>query len=367
MLKENFPALTGIRAISAYMVFLYHLISFRDNIFPPQIFDILNEFHVGVTMFFVLSGFLITHRYYETINFDFKQYIRNRFARIYPMYFVLTSITFLYTIFFYDNSIKTLFKVYITSITFTRSFFKDYIFGGIAQGWSLTVEEMFYFCAPLFFFLLKKSKIYLIIIPVVLISFGFLLERIFGGYDIYGFMKSDTFILDFTFFGRISEFMIGIALSLFVNKFKNKLKTKHVTFFGISMISCFIYFLSIINAGDGTEIGIVSYWGKLINNLLLPLLGIAPLYWGLITEETCFSKILSTRLFLLLGSSSYMFYLIHAGVFSEILLKMTDNLFIIWILLNLLAIILYKYAETPLNNYFRNLKYSSISSSRTVN
>ena len=133
------------------------------------------------------------------------------------------------------------------------------------------------------------------------------------------------------------------------------------------MISCSIYFLSIINTGDGTEIGIVSYWGKLINNLLLPLFGIAPLYWGLITEETYFSKILSTRLFLVLGSSSYMFYLIHVGVFSRILLEMTDNLFVIWILLNLLAIILYKYAEIPLNNYFRNFKHLSISFPRTIN
>ena len=355
MNKQIFPALTGFRAIAAYMVFLYHLISFRENIFSPELFDLFNEFHVGVTMFFVLSGFLITHRYYGTKDFNFRDYIKNRFARIYPMYFILTTATLIYFAVFDNDFNKTTLKVYLLSITFLRSFFKDYIFAGIGQGWTLTVEEMFYFSAPFLFFLVKRNKFYLFIIPIIMISLGLLLESFFGPLNIYGFLKSETFIIDFTYFGRITEFVIGIGLSLFYNEYNNKFRTKYVTIIGLLITFSFVFLMSKINTGDGSEIGITSYWGKLINNLLMPLFGIAPLYWGLMTEKTFLSRILSTKLALLLGSSSYIFYLIHVGMFSRFFLLITSNLILVFIFLNIVSILMYKFLETPLNRFFRKL------------
>ena len=89
------PALTGVRAIAAYFVFFHHY-NQLDFSYPIQ--RTLNEFHMGVTMFFVLSGFLICMRYYgnsEITGSWFRKYIKNRIARIYPMYFFLTLLTFL--------------------------------------------------------------------------------------------------------------------------------------------------------------------------------------------------------------------------------------------------------------------------------
>ena len=56
-MKSNtyLPALTGVRAIAAFMVFFHH---FNQASFPYPIYRVLNEFHTGVTVFFVLSGFL---------------------------------------------------------------------------------------------------------------------------------------------------------------------------------------------------------------------------------------------------------------------------------------------------------------------
>src|SRR5690606_34174966 len=84
--EKYFKPLTGVRAIAAFMVYLHHFnpITQNNNFKYPYLF--INEFHVGVTLFFVLSGFLIAYRYSEMNNFSFKNYFVNRFARIYPMY-----------------------------------------------------------------------------------------------------------------------------------------------------------------------------------------------------------------------------------------------------------------------------------------
>jgi peptidoglycan/LPS O-acetylase OafA/YrhL len=158
-MKENyFKALTGVRVIAAYMVFIHHKNPFDENFFGTSIFDFFREFHIGVTIFFVLSGFLIAYRYFEEENINFKYYLVKRFARIYPVYFVLTTVTFLGYAIYYSKLDMNNLGLYFFNITFLRGFFDDLKFTGIAQGWSLTVEECFYFLAPLFLFLLKKVK-----------------------------------------------------------------------------------------------------------------------------------------------------------------------------------------------------------------
>jgi len=78
--KQHFPALTGIRAAGAMAVFFVHL---PFNVGRKIIIDVM-------PFFFVLSGFLIVYLYFndEAVQKgQFKKYIVNRFARIYPVYF----------------------------------------------------------------------------------------------------------------------------------------------------------------------------------------------------------------------------------------------------------------------------------------
>ena len=355
--NKNYPALTGIRAIAAYMVFVHHFNPFDKEIFGNGISGFFAEFHVGVTIFFVLSGFLIANRYYNETQFNFKEYLLKRFARIFPMYFLLTSATFLFWFIrtsmpinqSINQSINQLFADYLFNITFLRGFFDDLKFSGIAQGWSLTVEECFYFLAPLFFILVKKNKIHLFLIPIITISFGLLLVFIFSGSNNLGFMNSNNFMLDFTIFGRISEFVVGLALSIFVNEYKIKLK--YITYLGVFMVIFFIFLLSIIDPlnGYGTEL----VFGKIINNLLLPLFGISLLFYGIITEKTVLSRILSSKIFQLLGKSSYVFYLIHMGIVVNVLHKINNNLLFIFLSINIISILLYEFIEKPVNEYLR--------------
>ena len=191
------PALTGVRAIAAFLVFFHHA---NQAEFPFPLFRVLNEFHIGVTVFFVLSGFLICLRYYDTCEITgawFRKYLKNRIARIYPMYMVLTLGTFAYAWYTNDESIYNGFTwhwgVLLMNIFFFRGFFDDLKFTGVAQGWSLTVEECFYFSAPFFFRQIKKDKRAMIYLPLLVLGIGVLLVAIFSNFNWWGFYGNYRF------------------------------------------------------------------------------------------------------------------------------------------------------------------------------
>jgi peptidoglycan/LPS O-acetylase OafA/YrhL len=356
--KINWPALSGVRALAAFMVFLHHYNPFTPQIFGVYISNFFKELHVGVTLFFVLSGFLIANRYYFQKSFHFRNFMINRMARIYPIYFILTTLTFIgLAIFKGENNVNKIF-VYLANITFIRGYFENYKFSGIAQGWSLTVEETFYCLAPLFFYTIRRSKMTLLFWPIGCLTLGTLLVFIFKSTTYYGFMQSNTFMLLYTFFGRCFEFFFGIALALFLHKTSKYINTKLFTYIGLLIILVCIFVISLLGSGVGS--GVSHPIGIFTNNFILPLFGICVFYYGLIKENTMISKILSSKYVVLLGKSSYVFYLIHI-TFIDLYLKLVNrsdmNLFhfaIVFIAINIISIFLFKYLEEPLHRYVRN-------------
>ena len=356
--KTNFfDELTGVRAIAAFLVFFHHHNMFYAQKYGSFLHDFVNEFHVGVTVFFVLSGFLICYRYYDNIEIRNKkwivQYIQNRVARIYPMYFLITTLTFI-ILFLQSEHLLYDVKLYLANITFLRGFFQSVAFTGVGQGWSLTVEECFYFSAPVLFTLSRRVKLF---IPFLVIFFiGVLLVLLFSGINYYGFFGNFKFMLSYTFFGRCFEFFVGISLALFYKKNQYRLKsaTTYWTFAGIFWMAGCIALLVLVK---GDQIfGVFTYRGIFINNILLPL-GIAMLFWGLITEKTIIKRILSTKLFVLLGKSSYTFYLIHQGLIALFVFKFTDNVLVAFVLINILSIVLFKLIEEPSNKWLRSIRF----------
>ncbi|HVV54442.1 MAG TPA: acyltransferase [Mucilaginibacter sp.] len=388
--QQNYiPALTGVRAMAAYLVFISHFEYTFDEGFPHFLRRFFVEFHIGVTIFFVLSGFLIAFRYYDNFHLKkewFMQYLKNRVARIYPMYFLLTTTVFIYYYFSRDASIVNNFPspvgLFFMNITFVRGFFHQLKFTGIAQGWSLTVEECFYFSAPIIFYIIHRyKKYYLQIISIT--GFGFLLVLIFRNVNWYGFFGNFTFMMIYTFFGRCFEFFVGIRLALMIRKNgvarKNKLKFTYLGFFGIFFC---VWLMSVYPIPPGWFAGLQSPWGILTNNYLLPIM-IAMFFYGLITETTVMRRVLANPFIELLGKSSYIFYLIHLGYMyifisnginwlNDRVFNLYDKWGVDWnspfqydalnivyafILLNAISIILFKFIEEPLNHYIRKSNF----------
>jgi peptidoglycan/LPS O-acetylase OafA/YrhL len=384
-LQNYIPALTGVRALAAYLVFISHYCYVFDDNFPHIVQRFFGEFHIGVSIFFVLSGFLITFRYYKNFHLTtgwFKQYLKNRVARIYPMYFLLTVCAFIYFFITKDQSITKGFAhpvaLLIMNVTFIRGFFYQFWDTGIAQGWSLTVEECFYFSAPVIFLIAKKyNKFY--IQPVVITAFGIMMIFIFSHINWYGFFGNFPFVMLFTFFGRCFEFFVGVQLARMVlNKGFTRTNKVGYTYLGFILIFLCVLVMAFQPIPKGWAAGVESPAGIITNNYFL-CIAVAIFFYGILTETTVFKKILAHPFVELLGKSSYIFYLIHLGWMynlfhtavnnlNEYVFSLYDkwgltwhspfeydslNLLYAFILLNVISVTLFKLIEEPLNHYIR--------------
>jgi peptidoglycan/LPS O-acetylase OafA/YrhL len=387
-LQNYIPALTGVRALAAYLVFISHYAYAFDENFPRGVQRFLNEFHIGVTIFFVLSGFLIAFRYFDNFKLTgdwFRQYLKNRVARIYPMYFLLTLGAFVSFYFTHDAKITGGFNpigLFLMHITFLRGFFDQLKFTGIAQGWSLTVEECFYFSAPfIFYFAQRYRKFY--IQPIVITGLGVLLVLTFRNVNWHGFFDNFTFMMLYTFLGRCFEFFAGIQLALIVRKQKlDGNSKKKLTYVGFGLIFLCVWIMSLLPIPKNEVAGLHNPWGIFTNNYLLAA-SIALFFYGLLTETTILKKVLSNKFVELLGKSSYIFYLIHLGymydflhehfnVWNDKIFELYDKWGVDWsspfqydnlnvlyafIILNAVSIGLFKLIEEPLNHYIRKSNF----------
>jgi peptidoglycan/LPS O-acetylase OafA/YrhL len=388
-LQNYIPALTGVRALAAYLVFVSHYFYVFDDTFPHIVQRFLGEFHIGVSIFFVLSGFLITFRYYNNFHLTtdwFKQYLKNRVARIYPMYAILTICAFVYFFITKDEGITKGFQhpiaLLVMNITFIRGFFYQFWDTGIAQGWSLTVEECFYFSAPLIFLVAKKyNKFY--IQPVIITAFAIGMVLIFSHVNWHGFFGNFPFVMLFTFFGRCFEFFVGVQLARIVlNKGFERTNKIVYTYLGFLLILLCVLVMAFQPVPKGWVAGVQSPTGIIVNNYFL-CIAVALFFYGILTENTVFKKVLANPFVELLGKSSYIFYLIHLGWMYNLIHQGTEwlndyafelydqwgvdwhspfeydklNLLYAFILLNAIAILLFKTIEEPLNHYIRKSNF----------
>ncbi|MBI3534495.1 MAG: acyltransferase [Deltaproteobacteria bacterium] len=353
--KINIPALTGLRTIAAYFVFLYHYAP-SEAVIGRFIYGIFRELHIGVTIFFVLSGFLITIRYYATTKISLPWligYFKNRFARIYPVFFCTMAATLIVQ--GNQHPISCL-----LNLTMTGGFLNNNYLA-IPQAWSLTVEECFYMSAPFIFFIARKSKgLILSLVTVYLI--GAVLIGL--GLNEPGYFENISQAMLRTYFGRGFEFFCGIYLGLFVLKNNNSkvLSRSGVaifTYLGVAGIFIVTVLLSMI-AAKINNTALSHPVGIFLNNFILPPC-IAVLIYGLVSERTSLGKFLSLRIMVFLGKSSYTFYLLHVGILSGILLKYTPiNNIELFVLINLISMAIYVVFEEPMQKFIKNMKLKFI-------
>ncbi|HZT04077.1 MAG TPA: acyltransferase [Steroidobacteraceae bacterium] len=290
--KERYPALTGIRAFGAIAVFFAH-------------FPLRPDWHIVINVmafFYALSGFLIVRIYHEQAQIRsawLSKYFINRFARIYPVYFLLLTLAI-----FLQPDLRP--EVLVTNYTLTHAlFYPSRII--LQPSWSLTVEECFYALAPIFMILARRRGFMAVFaLGAALLAGALAVSRL----DIR-FLHTPLFVFSTTFFGHFAEFFAGVWLALYVTRLERTgtlyVKGNKLTMAGLAAVSalCLVMVLIYRHPPPQAAAAIV-----IINNFLIPA-PIALLYCGLIREDTALSRALSSRLSRLLGRSSYSFYLMH--------------------------------------------------------
>ncbi len=349
--SEKFDALTGARWLFASLVFVYHNRKYWRTGTNKYLLQLMNEMHIGVSLFFVLSGFLIAYKYNSPGNkvFHYGRYASLRAARILPLYWLLLLISYI------DWGFpKTIYQTVIT-FTLAHGFSNSHNLDGIAQAWSLTVEMTFYIFAPLIFFLwnknIFKAVFMLLLLFAVACSIGYIWHKANGNKDEYFYPVH--FVLHSTFFGRFTEFLAGVWLASVVHKtlpdpYK---KIKHKTYIGFAGIFISLFAISFFQP-DIFHHGYDNITGAILMYTLIPFFAILWLY-GLVKEQTIMQQLFSTKLFVLLGNASFAFYLIHIS-YVNLRIKAWKlfpdrNFILLW----LLSIVLYLLFEKPVNDLFR--------------
>jgi peptidoglycan/LPS O-acetylase OafA/YrhL len=368
--SRYYAALTGIRALAAFMVFFVHYNPIDSSAPAGSLTDffykIVCHFHIGVSIFFVLSGFLITSRYQQSLQLSWswaRRYVRNRFARIYPLYFLITVITAIVSQLYISYDPSHLWKYYaakdkilvlLLNLTLLRGFFDRFHLTIVGQGWSLTVEECFYLSAPLLIIGLRGRPWRLLAYAIMLLGIGLGLVALSAPFHerLYGFFGSAKFMLNWTFFGRCLEFLLGMALAFFMRQpsASTNPRVGWVTTAGLLwIVACLCALAYLEKTVPVGEEGLTNPAAILTRNAILPI-GVVALFWGLIRESSWLRALLETKLFDLLGKSSYAFYLVHGGILNFALNDfVTTNIFIKFLITNIVAIVLYKAVEHPVH------------------
>lgn len=348
--KEKFQALTGLRFIAVCLVFIYHNRKYWRESLHPELLRLINEFHVGVSLFFVLSGFLIAYTYEDKplqSSAAYFKYIVIRCARILPLYWLILTV-------YYLDSAYGKFHFSALTYTLTHGFSEAHNLDGLAQSWSLTVEMSFYILAPLLYFIKKKNILILLLVLVILFlafwGIGVYWQQINKNPD--RFFMPNNFLLISTFPGRCTEFLAGMILATAVQTKSIWLQQmKYKTALGFLLMFVTIYGIGWFQV-DRYDHGYAHSYGLIISKTLLPASMIV-LLAGLIHENTLISKILGSKFLVLLGNASFAFYLVHI---SYVNLKLKDwhtfpdrNFILLWII----SIILYQFFEHPIYVFAR--------------
>ncbi|MGE8720216.1 acyltransferase family protein [Leptospira terpstrae] len=341
--------LDGLRAIAIIAVILNHV---KHGLCPSG--------YLGVDMFFVLSGFVITKSLLEKDKmgiFDFlKNFWARRAKRLFPALFLTTSVTILITLLFSSNeshhttmSIETglssligLGNIYLASMA-TDYFSTTAELNAFTHTWSLGVEEQFYLLFPfLFWAFMNRAQNKKLFISILFLFTGLSLLFFLKNFE-KNPIKSFYFVQS-----RFWELSLGSLVFLFSNQVERNNGSLKKIFSNVSLILLPILLsIILIFLFDSKYPSIKEKY----YNLLIVLL---TAFFLLFSEsKSSVIKLLQWKPIAFIGLLSYSLYLWHWPVvtFFRWTFGIKSELIpLILLLCFFLSILSYKFVESPLRN-----------------
>jgi peptidoglycan/LPS O-acetylase OafA/YrhL len=155
--QGQIPCLNGLRAISILFVVIAHLIH-KPGPLPPFLIQIGE---IGVEMFFVISGFLITlllkREWNRTQTISLRNFYMRRSLRIIPAYACFLLVMFMFQFLGFLSAPP---RAWVGAVTYTSSIIPGYAWD-LGHTWSLSIEEMFYLFWPFLFVAVRRQRSFL--------------------------------------------------------------------------------------------------------------------------------------------------------------------------------------------------------------
>lgn len=148
VVPHRFSALDGYRAVAALVVVTTHVAYYSGVVVVTAWGHALSRFDIGVTIFFLLSGFLLYRPWSQaalrnTLWPRTRVYLRRRLWRILPAYLVLVV-----AVLAVMPGIEVHPKHWLSHLTLTQIYWPKLLINGLTQSWSLATELSFYLVLP---------------------------------------------------------------------------------------------------------------------------------------------------------------------------------------------------------------------------
>jgi peptidoglycan/LPS O-acetylase OafA/YrhL len=313
LLENKFHGLDHLRAFAILFVFFFH---YPAGEIPEWLDNIKDFGWTGVDLFFVLSGFLIARQLFQQTKNKNKKWLMpffiKRILRIFPVYFTVVAIYFIFPGFRESKSLSPLWKY----LTFTQNIgLNPGTNGAFTHAWSLCAEEQFYLFFPLILLLsiyLKKEKkgFYIILffflftcLIRLFIYTQYLIPLMKAGNDDYFWV---TWIY-YPTYTRLDGLLVGISIAG-IYEFLPKLKNTLLKYGNLLLITGILvligaYYLSWIRVGFNANI--FGFPVIAIGYGILVLAAISP---------TCILYKFKSPVTASIATLSYSVYLIHKAV-----------------------------------------------------
>ncbi|MEL7351775.1 MAG: acyltransferase family protein [Cyanobacteria bacterium J06649_5] len=329
------PDIDGLRAIAVIPVILFHLG-----------FSWMSGGYLGVDVFFVISGFLITYILtyeMEVGKFSFKSFLSRRVKRILPALLTVTLITLFASI--WIAFLPDLQPMSVDALSATFSFANihmlnkagDY-WGQAAESspflhaWSLSVEEQFYFFYPALLLVLVKVKKGVARVIAVLFCLSL--------FSFYKGISHDPISTFYLLPARSWEMLAGGLAALFQRRMTLSVP-RPLRSFLVALGLCLIVVAYFYNGADETISKIVFL--SVLGSILI-------VFFGDVSSAS--TRALAHPALVLIGKFSYAAYLVHwpiivlAGVYG-VKYGLTPNVWLLSVLIVAATLALYFWVEKP--------------------
>lgn len=344
--------LTFTRFLAAIAIVIFH---FGEKISPfssNYISFLLKQANVGVSYFFILSGFVMIIAYGNKDKIRPIEYFKNRFARIYPVYLLAIVLFLAYLLY---NSFTVDYGGLSLNALVIQSWVPGKALSFNRPGWSLSVELFFYLSFPfLFNHIYKKYDYKKLILPVLLIwGLSQTLVHI-GLYSSFykGFPSQSHDLLFYFPLMHCNEFLLGnLAGLIFIHRWKNKpANTDWYLLVGFAILCVWLKFNHYVVLHNG-----------MLMLVFIPIIILTAINNGSI------SRIFNRKICIFLGEISYGIYILQIPVYkwcTDLLSKMkitnpSSVFYISLIALLVISSLSYVYIETPLRKKIKQLKINS--------
>ncbi|HEY4838858.1 MAG TPA: acyltransferase [Candidatus Acidoferrales bacterium] len=307
------PGLTSLRFFAAFLVVLFHLQSMQITLGPVWFRELSSIGYVGVSFFFVLSGFILVYTC-QGKSVNVMKFWRTRFARIYPAY--VFSLLLMAPWFFYAAT-KLKFPLFawatghlksasLLVMTLTQAWVPGNALAWNSVCWSLSVESFFYLLFPLLLLVFaRRSRGRLLFYIATSWTVGLAISVIYLWLKPDGLSTTNSEVinafwlnaLQFNPMARLPEFMMGMACGfLFLRSKKNDKLAVSLIATGVAG------FILVVRCGNWIPFPVLH------TALLAP--AFAAIVYGVALRPR-YSQFLENKTLVLLGDASYSLYLLH--------------------------------------------------------